>query len=642
MLKSKKWALLSGFMLVSLILAACQPQEVQVPVTVVVEQTKEVQVVQTVEVALPTDTPVPSYSTPHPILGDLRNRQAIAFCTNREELIAANYKYVDDKSVLLMDTFVPKSHWAYHQPSTQYPFDPEKGKALFDEAGWKLEEGAAIRTNEAGEELTLKFTTTTAQFRRTWGAVFAQNMAACGLNILQFYTPASWWFGSTSGLRRRDFELGAFAWVGEADPGGRTLYACDQIPVPENNWNGQNYMGWCNEAASKAIIAANNTLDRQTRIDNYAIVQEEFGKDMPSLPVFQRVEAEAATTNLLNWKPDATEYITRNVYEWELADGGDTLVIGFSQEPATMFTLVESAAVQRIAAYLVQEPFATQVSYDFQANLWKQLPTIENGGATNDTVEVKEGDIVYNTGGEPVPLAPGVEITDADGNTVAYSGGTVNMKQLTITFEMVDGPAWSDGEPIKAADWELGFAVDCDHETGAVSYTLCDALVKDAVTFTDNSVTIKYVPGLQYPLYFVGLPFGLYPSHQVLADGRNLADVPHAEWSTLSEIAEKPLGWGPYVLADWTKGVSMTFEANPNYFRGAPKIQTIIIQFVADSQTAVAQFLQGQLDVLERATLGAGAEVETVINAQKEGQPVQVDIIASPTWEHIDMNLFVK
>jgi len=61
--KSKKWALLAGFMLVSLILAACQPQQVEVPVTVVVEQTKEVQVVQTVEVAQPTAAP-PSRTPP--------------------------------------------------------------------------------------------------------------------------------------------------------------------------------------------------------------------------------------------------------------------------------------------------------------------------------------------------------------------------------------------------------------------------------------------------------------------------------------------------------------------------------------------------------------------------------------------------
>ena len=109
--------------------------------------------------------------------------------------------------------------------------------------------------------LVIKFVTTNSQFRQTWSAVMIQNLADCGIQIIPTYAPASWWFGDTTGLARRDFELGAFAWVGEADPGGRTLYACSQIPTPANNWEGQNSMGWCNETASNAIIKANNTLD---------------------------------------------------------------------------------------------------------------------------------------------------------------------------------------------------------------------------------------------------------------------------------------------------------------------------------------------------------------------------------------------
>ena len=62
-------------------------------------------------------------------------------------------------------------------------------------------------------------------------------MADCGIRILRFHVPASWWFGDTTGLARRDFELGAFAWVGQADPTGQTLYACDQIPSPDNGWD---------------------------------------------------------------------------------------------------------------------------------------------------------------------------------------------------------------------------------------------------------------------------------------------------------------------------------------------------------------------------------------------------------------------
>ena len=107
---------------------------------------------------------------------------------------------------------------------------------------------------------SLKFTTTSAEFRQTWSEVMIQNVADCGFQIVPHLRTGLLVVRRHTGLARRDFELGAFAWVGQADPRGRTLYACDQIPLPSNNWEGQNYMGWCNQTASDAIVLANNTL----------------------------------------------------------------------------------------------------------------------------------------------------------------------------------------------------------------------------------------------------------------------------------------------------------------------------------------------------------------------------------------------
>ena len=66
-------------------------------------------------------------------------RQAIAYCTNRPELIKSVYPFLseDEQAKLLMDTNMPQGHWAlategYHQ----VPVRPAKGKALLDEAGW--------------------------------------------------------------------------------------------------------------------------------------------------------------------------------------------------------------------------------------------------------------------------------------------------------------------------------------------------------------------------------------------------------------------------------------------------------------------------------------------------------------------------
>ena len=77
-------------------------------------------------------------------------------------------------------------------------------------------------------------------------------------------------------------------------------------------------------------------------------MQQEFAKDVVSIPVFQRAEAEAWSANLEGPDPDPTEYTTWNLHEWKLADGGDTIVIGMTQEPDSMWPPVSSMAASAL------------------------------------------------------------------------------------------------------------------------------------------------------------------------------------------------------------------------------------------------------------------------------------------------------
>jgi ABC-type transport system substrate-binding protein len=588
-----------------------------------------------------------AWTTPHPILSDLRVRQAIAHCVDRDALIDSVYTYVEDdvKPTLRMDSFLPKTHWAYSGPYQDYPYDPEAGAALLDEAGWTLPDGGTVRQNAQGDSLALSLTTTDAQFRQTWAAVAEQTLEGCGFDITRNHITADIWFGDTTGLARREFELGAYAWVGQADPSGISLYACNMIPTPANNWEGQNGMGWCNQAASDAVVLANNTLDRDERIAAYNIVQEEFAKDMVSLPLFQRAEAEAWSINLEGLVVNETEYATASAANWSLADGGDTMVMGFSQEPASMHTLVENAAVQAQIGQMAVNPGNSQYSYDFQPVMQSELSTIESGLATSEMVAVAPGDMVFTADAVAEELAEGTRVV-VDGATVDYDGSSeLELPQLTVTYSL-NPYTWSDGTPGSIADVELAYKINCDPNSGATTFTTCESIQN--IEYSDSgdlSWTITYLPGAQDPTYYV-MPFSIspkahiYPSHQVVSDGRNLADVPAEEWLTLPEIAETPLSAGPFYISEWIKGQSITMEANP-YWEGGTSVQTVIVVFVTDTNQAVAQLLSGDVDYLEKATLGGGAEVQTLVDAAAEGR-VNIEIIPSPTWEHIDMNLFVE
>ncbi|MEK6751134.1 MAG: ABC transporter substrate-binding protein [Chloroflexota bacterium] len=634
MLRNRLFFVMGLLVVASMILTACggtAPVATEAPVAA------------TEAPVVATEAPVTeqaSYTTPHPILGDLKVRQALSYCTNKADLIKSVYPLLseEEQAKLVMNTFIPTSHWAYagDENVTIYSYDTAAGMALLDEAGWTLAEGADFRTNANGDELALKFTTTSAAFRQTWAAIWEAQMAECGVRVVRLHAPASWWFGDTTGLARRDYELGAFAWVGDADPGGQSLYACDEIPLPENGWAGQNAMGWCNELASTNIKLANNTLIKDERIAAYTITQAEFTKDIPSIPLFNRTETFATAADLTGFAPAPGQpYYMYNVGDWERA-GQDTLILGFTQEPASLYVLVENAFVAVAADYFLRPGQTTSLNYDFAPVYIKQLPTLENGGTTNNDVEVKAGDKVVDVNGDVVELAAGVKVKNAAGEEVEFDGSTaLSMKQLVSKFEFIDGIKWEDGEPVKAADIELSYKITCDPASGATSFITCDQTA--GVEFFEVGYNQTWLPGVQSPLYFLPV-WGIEPSHQVLADGRNLKDVPASEWTTIPEVAEDPLSYGPYMLTEWVKGEKMVFEANPNWVFGAPKTPNLVIQILS-AEGAEAALLGGEVDMLDSTTL-VGLN-ETLQAAATEGK-INTLVLASATWEHIDIQLFIR
>jgi ABC-type transport system substrate-binding protein len=464
-----------------------------------------------------------------------------------------------------------------------------------------------------------------------------QNLAACGIQVIPTYAPASWWFGDTTGLARRDFELGAFAWVGQVEPAGRTLYACDQVPLPSNNWEGQNYMGWCNEKADTGIKNAVNTLIKDERVKWFTDVQAAYTEDVPAIPLFNRTETYAAVADLEGFAPtEGEEYFTWNVGEWA-RPGQDTIVLGFTQEPATLYWVEDAAVTHNVLVMLgANTKRNTTLNWDFQPYQMADLPTIESGKTVNADVEVKAGDKVLDASGTLVELAAGMSVINAAGETVEFTGDPIMMKQMTVNFEFRPDLKWPDGEPLKQADLELSWAVKCDPEGGATSFTWCDQTA--SVAFTDTVFTRTAVPGEQDPLYMHLTDFPIFPAHRVTADGRTLADIPAKEYLTLPETTETPWGFGPYMITEWVKGEKMVLEAHPYWFGGTPKSPNMVITVVS-AENAEAQLLAGQVDTLDSTTL-AGV-TETLDAAADEGKIIIV-VNAGGTWEHIDFNMFLK
>ena len=62
-------------------------------------------------------------------------------------------------------------------------------------------------------------------------------------------------------------------------------------------------------------------------------------------------------------------------------------------------------------------------------------------------------------------------------------------------------------------------------------------------------------------------------------------------------ISKEPIGTGPYRFIRWSKDEEIVLEANPDYWRGAPKIKTVVFRPIPDDAVRVAALQNGEIDV---------------------------------------------
>lgn len=87
-------------------------------------------------------------------------------------------------------------------------------------------------------------------------------------------------------------------------------------------------------------------------------------------------------------------------------------------------------------------------------------------------------------------------------------------------------------------------------------------------------------------------------------------------------LAKNPMGTGAYKLTKWVKQEEAVLEANPNYWRGAPKIQKVIFRPVGEAATRVAQLQTGQADLIVNVPANQ-------VNTLKDGKTTKIADVAS-------------
>jgi ABC-type transport system substrate-binding protein len=580
---------------------------------------------------------------PHPIIGDARVRQAIAYAIDRTALINAVYPWLsaEQRQALELDTLLPAGHQMLHADHMRTgEHDPALAARLLDEAGWLLRPGHRVRTNDRGEALSLSITTLGHSYTQRWVDALIRQLAAVGIQIIPTFAPAQWLFGGTTGLQRRDFEL--VAYPAPVEPGTPDQYSASYIPSRVNHWHGRNITGWDNPTASRLSGAATTASNPDGLARAYSGLQSELAWDLPSLPLFAHAAAVAARLHLTGLQPDISEPITHNVTEWRRSDGGEQVTIVLCREPDTLWGPGTRVAEQRTLGYLLgnnggQGWAYTSCGSSYLPGALSHIPAWERGDITRTAVEVAEGCEVWGAMGLPVILEAGVEVRDGTGSAVPYQPGRqLVMEQISVTFTYQEGLCWSDGEPLTRDDFLLALRIDSHPLSGTISRMMVSSIA--SVTFhSDHRYTVTFLPGATWPELQLAC-LNAYPSHLKLRDGRTLGAVSGYEWGAIAAVHESPLSLGPYVLESWEHGLEMVFTANEHYQGPRPAIKRIVVRFFSDPLFATQALLAGEVDLLDTDSLGGSEELQEIIEAGERGE-IQVFPTLGRSIERLDFNL---
>jgi peptide/nickel transport system substrate-binding protein len=205
-------------------------------------------------------------------LSDVRVRRAIAHAIDRDLLVRAKYHGL----ARVTESWIPQEHWAAVQGLPALTFDPDRAKALLDEAGFPDPPGDAPR-------MSLVLRTTSERFRQSVARAIAAMLRDVGVEVDVRPSEAA---TLISDLNRGRFEITLLQVPEVIEPHVLSwFFDSSRIPGPDSE--GANRWRYANGALDALFEHGRTRIERAERQAAYEEVQRVLARDLPVLPLWQ-------------------------------------------------------------------------------------------------------------------------------------------------------------------------------------------------------------------------------------------------------------------------------------------------------------------------------------------------------------------
>ena len=210
------------------------------------------------------------YNLKNPLFNDLRVRRAIAYAINKQAIING---VLLGLGVSCTGPFPPKS-WAYNPDARDYPYDPEKAKALLAEAGWRDTKGGGV-LEKAGRTFT--FTLMTNQGNKTrelCAQIIQQQLKKVGIAV--DLRVIEWRSFIEQFVKPRKFEAIIIGWALGPEPDCFSMWHSSQQGPDQYN-----FVGYSNPEVDRLLVAGRREFDHAKRKAIYNKIHAILAEEQP-------------------------------------------------------------------------------------------------------------------------------------------------------------------------------------------------------------------------------------------------------------------------------------------------------------------------------------------------------------------------
>ncbi len=256
------------------------------------------------------------------LLGDVRMRQAIAMCVDRQRIVDS----VLGGLTSVPESILPFGHPLYDPFVPTYLFDVAQASQLLEQVGWDDDDNDPATPRLArnvtgvfdGTRLEFDLWTSDSFQRRQVSQLVADSLAQCGIGVSLNYASLDALYapGPDGLLRGRQFELAEAAMGSLGMDPVCEWFLGSEMPSAENDWGGINFGGYANPEYDSACYTAMGAIQEdEAYLDAYREIQAIFSEDLPILPLYWRIQVAAARPDLCNFLLDPL--VASNLYNLE-------------------------------------------------------------------------------------------------------------------------------------------------------------------------------------------------------------------------------------------------------------------------------------------------------------------------------------